>query len=204
MTADLSAAVELTVLDPLACPADVEAAILAAQQAGIGQLRVAPTMMSLVAESNLQIGTVAGFPTGKHHALIKATEARFAVQHGAADVLLAPDLGCIASRDFNALLSELIAVREAISDQVSLGLWFDPRPFDSDRVIQTLATVARAGINYVALPEPDTTAVGLVRQQLPAGVGLHVHADSLAADAARALLDAGVTRLSVSRVIEVS
>lgn len=57
-----------------------------------------------------------GYPTGRQHSLIKAAEARLAVQFGAQSVLLALD----DSHDENQLIADIVAVREAISAEVPL------------------------------------------------------------------------------------
>ena len=62
---------------------------------------------------------VAGYPTGRHHSLVKAAEARLAVQSGAAEVWVAVDA---LLADSTALLSELVTLREACPLPVKLGL----------------------------------------------------------------------------------
>ena len=63
--------------------------------------------------------SVAGYPTGRHHTLIKASEARLAIQSGASEVWVSLDE---TLTDANAVLSELIAIREACPDPARLGL----------------------------------------------------------------------------------
>ena len=63
--------------------------------------------------------SVAGYPTGRHHTLIKASEARLAIQSGASEVWVSLDASVA---DANAVLSELIAIREACPDPARLGL----------------------------------------------------------------------------------
>ena len=63
--------------------------------------------------------SVAGYPTGRHHTLIKASEARLAIQSGASEVWVSLDE---TVADANAVLSELIAIREACPDPARLGL----------------------------------------------------------------------------------
>lgn len=65
------------------------------------------------------VAAVAGFPTGRHHSLVKATEARLAVQNGAAEIWVAVDA---TLNDPNALLTDLVTVREACPDPVVLGV----------------------------------------------------------------------------------
>ncbi|PFG27359.1 hypothetical protein [Corynebacterium renale] len=59
------------------------------------------------------------YPTGTSHSLIKATEARFAVQCGASEILLALDA---SATEENALIADIMAVREAVSEQVPVWL----------------------------------------------------------------------------------
>ncbi|MGV0326022.1 hypothetical protein ACUY2E_03515 [Corynebacterium confusum] len=81
------------------------------------------------------VAAVAGFPTGRHHSLVKATEARLAVQNGAAEIWLAVDA---TLNDPNSLLTDLITVREACPDPVVLGVILpaaDAAPADSALVL---------------------------------------------------------------------
>lgn len=81
---------------------------------------VSPHHVSLAAGAGAaDIISVAGYPTGRHHTLIKASEARLAIQSGASEVWVSLDE---TLTDANAVLSELIAIREACPDPARLGL----------------------------------------------------------------------------------
>ena len=81
---------------------------------------VSPHHVSLAAGAGAaDIISVAGYPTGRHHTLIKASEARLAIQSGANEVWVSLDE---TLTDANAVLSELIAIREACPDPARLGL----------------------------------------------------------------------------------
>ena len=81
---------------------------------------VSPHHVSLAAGAGTaDIISVAGYPTGRHHTLIKASEARLAIQSGASEVWVSLDA---TVTDANAVLSELIAIREACPDPARLGL----------------------------------------------------------------------------------
>lgn len=81
---------------------------------------VSPHHVSLAAGAGAaDIISVAGYPTGRHHTLIKASEARLAIQSGASEVWVSLDE---TVSDANAVLSELIAIREACPDPARLGL----------------------------------------------------------------------------------
>ena len=81
---------------------------------------VSPHHVSLAAGAGaVDIISVAGYPTGRHHTLIKASEARLAIQSGASEVWVSLDE---TLTDANAVLSELIAIREACPEPARLGL----------------------------------------------------------------------------------
>lgn len=81
---------------------------------------VSPHHVSIAAGAGAaDIISVAGYPTGRHHTLIKASEARLAIQSGASEVWVSLDE---TVTDANAVLSELIAIREACPDPARLGL----------------------------------------------------------------------------------
>ena len=94
------------------------------QSAGQQRVLVSPHHV-LAAEGAEHIIAVAGYPTGRHHSLVKAAEARLAVQSGAAEVWVAVDalLG-----DATSLLSELVTLREACPLPVRLGLILPEHP----------------------------------------------------------------------------
>jgi len=81
---------------------------------------VSPHHVSIAAGAGASdIISVAGYPTGRHHTLIKASEARLAIQSGASEVWVSLDE---TVADANAVLSELIAIREACPEPARLGL----------------------------------------------------------------------------------
>lgn len=87
-----------------------------------------------------------GFPTGRHHPLIKASEARLAVQSGAAGVLIVLD----ASADEHAWTVDLVTAREAVSEQVRLGAGI---AVHSPRRREMEAVARRAGAEEIVLIE---------------------------------------------------
>lgn len=142
---------QLTLLAPENSPADVAAGIRTARERGLAGLVVSPSLLGAAhaaAEQGVSLGTVAGFPSGKHHTLIKAAEARLAVQYGATEVAVVLDPASARS-DQNAVLSELIALREAVPHPVQLAVILEPA-FFSDPILQALVgTIRLAGADRI-------------------------------------------------------
>ena len=102
---------------------------------------VSPHHVSLAAGAGTaDIISVAGYPTGRHHTLIKASEARLAIQSGASEVWVSLDE---TVTDANAVLSELIAIREACPDPARLGL-IVPGAVDTDAADAAAVAVTAA------------------------------------------------------------
>ena len=102
---------------------------------------VSPHHVSIAAGAGAaDIISVAGYPTGRHHTLIKASEARLAIQSGASEVWVSLDE---TVTDANAVLSELIAIREACPDPARLGL-IVPEAVGADAADAAAAAVTAA------------------------------------------------------------
>lgn len=102
---------------------------------------VSPHHVSLAAGAGAaDIISVAGYPTGRHHTLIKASEARLAIQSGASEVWVSLDA---TVTDANSVLSELIAIREACPDPARLGL-IVPEAVGTDAADAAAAAVTAA------------------------------------------------------------
>lgn len=91
---------------------------LLADAAGCRSAVVHPTQLGLV-PAGLGKAAVVGYPTGRHHSLIKAAEARLAVEYGATELWLAVDA---LNPDDNALLADIVAVRQAVPPPAQLAV----------------------------------------------------------------------------------
>lgn len=103
---------------------------------------VSPHHVSIAAGAGAaEVISLAGYPTGRHHTLIKASEARLAIQSGASEVWVSLDE---TVADANAVLSELIAIREACPDPARLGL-IVPEAVGADAADAAVTAAQQAG-----------------------------------------------------------
>ena len=116
-------------------------AAMVKDRAAANTVVVSPHHVSIAAGAGAaDIISVAGYPTGRHHTLIKASEARLAIQSGASEVWVSLDE---TVADANAVLSELIAIREACPDPARLGL-IVPEAVGADAADAAAAAVTAA------------------------------------------------------------
>lgn len=119
-----------------------------AKEAG-ARLRVPPSVLSAIPKDlGVSVGSVAGFPTGQHHALIKATEARLAVEFGAEDIAVALDA---SDRDVNALITDLVTLREAVPHPAALQAIIEPNRLDQPNADAIIGAVLQAGYDGIVL-----------------------------------------------------
>lgn len=153
--ADVARIIDSTLLAPTATRADVAALVSEARELGCGAVCVSPSMLpdsaldAAAEASALRIATVAGFPSGKHASVIKASEARFAVSNGAEEIDVVIDIAAAIACDESALISELVTVREAVPQPVVLKVILESAALDEQQLRTAVRAAVRAGADYV-------------------------------------------------------
>jgi len=172
----------LLLVDVPVTPTQARHRALAARDAGLAGVVVSPSHLAAVGEpAGLTVASVVGYPSGRHHSLVKAAEARLAVQQGAGEIWLTPDA---TVDDPNTLLAEFVAVREAVPAPVHLAVLVVDGPHG-----EAAAEAAR-------LAGADRVVSGAsIRTDLPRTA---VGADDLAG--VIAALEAGADRVGVSEL----
>lgn len=233
----IAAILDATLLKPEASRDDVAALVREATELGCGAVCVSPSMLPLGsvvssgssgADATLRIATVAGFPSGKHASLVKATEARYAAQLGAEEIDVVIDVAAALAKDQNALLAELITVREAVPHPLVLKVIVESALLDEEQLRTAVRACVQAGADYVKTSTgfhpaggASVEAVSIMADELrklgklaPFGMG---EEERIAAglvgikasggirdwDAALAMIEAGATRLGVSAAAKV-
>lgn len=202
---DVAAMIDHTLLAPEATAADVAALVDEARDLGVLAVCVSPAMLPLRAPG-LEIATVAGFPSGKHHSLVKGTEARLAVDQGADEVDMVIDVGAAVAGDFNAVLGDIITVREAIGDRALLKVIIESAALSDQAIVECCRAAERAGANFVKTSTgfhpaggASVHAVRLMAETVGGRLGVKASGGIRTSEAAAELIAAGATRLGLSR-----
>lgn len=157
--AELAERIDHTLLRPEATREDVAAHVAEATRMGVRTVCISPSMLPVRA-GEMPVGTVIGFPSGKHHSLIKAMEARIAVDMGATELDMVLDYSAIIAGRPEEILGELSPVRDAaphpvvlkvILETAAIYAAFGPeRVAEADAAITTACELAaRGGANVV-------------------------------------------------------
>lgn len=149
----VAAAIDSTLLAPEATRQQVADLIGEAEQLGCGAVCVSPSMLPVgslfSSDATLRLATVCGFPSGKHASLVKATEARWAVEQGAHDINVMVDLAAAVAGDTSALISELMTIREAVPKPVVLSVIVESAVLGEQQLRTAVRTCAQVGADYV-------------------------------------------------------
>ncbi len=200
----VAAIVDHTLLKPEATPADVVALIAEARALNVGAVCVSPSMLPVAADG-LVVAAVAGFPSGKHHSLIKGAEARFAVELGAQEIDMVIDVGAAVAGEYDAVMSDIITVREGIGASTVLKVILETAALSDDAIVECCRAAERAGADYVKTSTgfhpaggASVHAVELMARTVGGRLGVKASGGIRTAEFAMALIDAGATRLGLS------
>ncbi|MFC4126057.1 deoxyribose-phosphate aldolase [Nocardia rhizosphaerae] len=203
--ADVAAMIDHTLLAPEATPAEVEALIAEARRLGVYAICVSPSMLPVRAPG-LVVATVAGFPSGKHHSLVKGAEARLAVDQGAAEVDMVIDVGAALAGDFNAVLTDVITVREAVDDRAVLKVIIESAALTDDAIVGACRAAEQGGADFVKTSTgfhpaggASAHAVRLMAETVGGRLGVKASGGIRTAADAAAMIEAGATRLGLSK-----
>ncbi|MGW0006130.1 deoxyribose-phosphate aldolase [Nocardia grenadensis] len=202
---EVAAMIDHTLLAPEATSADVTAAVAEARELGVYAVCVSPSVLPIPA-AGLVVATVAGFPSGKHHSLVKGAEARLAVDQGAGEVDMVIDIGAAVAGDFDAVLADIIVVREAISERAVLKVIIESAALSDEAIVEVCRTAERAGADFVKTSTgfhpaggADVRAVRLMAETVGGRLGIKASGGIRTAEAAAEMIAAGATRLGLSR-----
>ena len=178
--------IELSLLDPQPSTEQIVAVIERARQEGIGAVWLPPTSFPVRgiggerdAQGSVRLCSVAGYPTGQHHVLVTASEAHMAVANGADEVTVVLDPAHVyggpdATGDLNALIGEIVTLREAVPYPAVLRVAFGTVRGAGQvtgsvpaAVLQTVARAAvTAGADVVVGPSDDAPGEGSAEETI--------------------------------------
>ncbi|WP_101653479.1 deoxyribose-phosphate aldolase [Brevibacterium ihuae] len=201
---DAAALIDHTLLKPESTAADVAALVAEARELGVLAVCVSPNALPLQDTGDLVVATVCGFPSGAHASAVKAAEARQAVADGAAEVDMVIDLGLAKAGDFDGVEADIRAVVEA-AGQALVKVIIESAALTDDEIVEACRRAEAAGAGFVKTSTgfhpaggASTHAVELMRKTVGDRLGVKASGGIRDAEAARAMIAAGASRLGLS------
>ncbi|WP_327110462.1 deoxyribose-phosphate aldolase [Nocardia sp. NBC_01730] len=207
--AEVAGLIDHTLLAPEASIADVAALVEDARVLGVFAICVSPSMLPVRAPG-LAVAAVAGFPSGKHHSLVKGAEARLAVDQGADEVDMVIDIGAARAGDYTAVLADIVTVREAVGDRALLKVIIESAALQDQVIVEVCRVAERAGADFVKTSTgfhpaggASAHAVRLMAETVGGRLGVKASGGIRTAETAAEMIAAGATRLGLSKSREI-
>jgi deoxyribose-phosphate aldolase len=196
--------VDHTLLKAEATRADVEALVAEAQRLGVYSICVSPSFLPVDA-GDVLVATVCGFPSGKHHSDVKAAEAARAVADGAHEVDMVIDVGAAKAGDFDRVQADIAAVRTAAPAPTVLKVIIESAALTDEEIVAACRASEAAGADFVKTSTgfhpaggASAHAVRLMAETVGGRLGVKASGGIRDGAAARAMVEAGATRLGLS------
>lgn len=204
--------IDHTLLAATAQPSQIEALCDEAREHGLFSVCVNPLFVPLAAnrlrDSGVAVCTVVGFPLGANRSVIKAEETRTAVADGATEIDMVIPVGLMLAGEVDRVEDDIARVVEAAGD-VLVKVIFETGHLSPEQIDEACRRSESAGAKYVKTSTgmgPRGASVEDIRR-MHAAVGgrLGVKASGGVRDAAaaRAMIEAGATRIGASASIKI-
>lgn len=196
--------VDHTLLKPEATAEDVRALIEEAAALGTYSVCVSPSMIPAEVPAGVKLAVVVGFPSGASKPAVKALEAQTAQDDGADEVDMVVNLANVKEGNYEAVESEIQAVRDA-APEVVLKVIIESAALSDEEIVATCQAAVQAGADFVKTSTgfhpaggASTHAVALMRKTVGPDIGVKASGGIRDAETAEAMIAAGASRLGLS------
>ena len=204
---DLARYIDHTLLKPDATWAQIEALCAEAAEHNFATVCVNGSRVelaySLLEESDVQVATVVGFPLGAMESDVKRYETEAAIDAGAGEIDMVMNVGRFIDGDHDYVVREIRDVVEAADDHV-VKVILETCLLSDDQIEQACKLVVQGQAHFVKTSTGFSSAgatiehVKLMRETVGQFAGVKAAGGIRDAAAARAMIEAGATRLGTS------
>lgn len=208
----LNKTIDHTILNPDATKDEVVKVIDEAKAYDFASVCLEPCWVTLAAErladSDVKVCTVIGFPLGANTKTVKAFEAKEAVENGADEVDMVLNIGALKSGEYDLVLEDMKAVREAAKDAV-VKVILETCLLTDEEKKKACALAKEAGMDFVKTSTGFSTAgattedVKLMREAVGDAMGVKASGGIRDRETAEAMIAAGASRIGASKSIAI-
>ena len=212
---DWASLIDHTLLKPDASEADIKKLCAEAAQFGFASVCVNPGWVKRAAEflngTGVPVCTVIGFPLGATLPDVKAYEARRSIFNGAREVDMVINIGALKSGDDCLVEDDIRAVVEAAHENhVLCKVIIETALLTDEEKVRACLAAKNAGADFVktstGFAKGGATAddVSLMRRTVGSALGVKASGGVKGIDDARAMFEAGATRIGASVGVKIA
>ncbi len=210
--ADIAARIDHTLLKAEATSDEVRELCKEAREHQFASVCVNPGFVALAADllrgSPVKVCTVVGFPLGATTTFSKVSETKEAVANGADEIDMVINIGALKNGEDHLVEDDMREVVRASSGRITKAI-FETALLSDDEVIRASRMAKRAGLDFVKTstgfgPGGATVHhVALMRKTVGRSMGVKASGGVRDLEGARAMIDAGATRIGASASVKI-
>lgn len=171
-----------------------------------------PQAVHLLQGTDVGITTVVGFPLGSTTSMTKANEAKEAVLLGATEVDMVINVGALKDEKYDYILYEIESVVKAareVCKKAIVKVIIETCLLTKDEIVKVCQLAVEAGADYVKTSTGFSTGgarvedIALMRKTVGPNIGVKASGGVRTYEDAKAMIDAGATRIGASASVEI-
>ena len=205
--------IDHTILKADATEADVLKLINEAKEHGFWSVCINPVWIPFakkeIADSEVKICTVIGFPLGANAPEVKAFEAAQAVKAGADEVDMVINIGAVKSGQFDVVSKDIQGVVEAVNKDALVKLILETALLTKEEIVKACEIAVALGVEYVKTSTGFSTEgatvenVKLMKETVGDAALVKASGGIRSQEIAEAIIEAGASRLGVSNSVNI-
>ncbi|EFU16645.1 deoxyribose-phosphate aldolase [Enterococcus faecalis TX1346] len=205
---ELNRMIDHTILKPEATEAAVQKIIDEAKEYNFFSVCINPCWVAFaseqLADTDVAVCTVIGFPLGANTPEVKAYEAADAIKNGANEVDMVINIGALKSQQYDYVRQDIQGVVDAVKGKALVKVIIETALLTDEEKVKACELAKEAGADFVKTSTGFSTGgakvadIRLMRETVGPDMGVKASGGVHNAEEALAMIEAGATRIGAS------
>ncbi|HHX0218881.1 TPA: deoxyribose-phosphate aldolase [Enterococcus faecalis] len=205
---ELNRMIDHTILKPEATEAAVQKIIDEAKEYNFFSVCINPCWVAFaseqLADTDVAVCTVIGFPLGANTTEVKAYEAADAIKNGANEVDMVINIGALKSQQYDHVRQDIQGVVDAAKGKALVKVIIETALLTDEEKVKACELAKEAGADFVKTSTGFSTGgakvadIRLMRETVGPDMGVKASGGVHNAEEALAMIEAGATRIGAS------
>lgn len=205
---ELNRMIDHTILKPEATEAAVQKIIDEAKEYNFFSVCINPCWVAFaseqLADTDVAVCTVIGFPLGANTPEVKAYEAADAIKNGANEVDMVINIGALKSQQYDQVRQDIQGVVDAAKGKALVKVIIETALLTDEEKVKACELAKEAGADFVKTSTGFSTGgakvadIRLMRETVGSDMGVKASGGVHNAEEALAMIEAGATRIGAS------
>lgn len=209
---ELNRMIDHTILKPEATEAAVQKIIDEAKEYNFFSVCINPCWVAFaseqLADTDVAVCTVIGFPLGANTPEVKAYEAADAIKNGANEVDMVINIGALKSQQYDQVRQDIQGVVDAAKGKALVKVIIETALLTDEEKVKACELAKEAGADFVKTSTGFSTGgakvadIRLMRETVGPDMGVKASGGVHNAEEALAMIEAGATRIGASTGVD--